>query len=448
VPGGPQDHEHHNLAVMYDGLLLHPWAPEFGGGGVSFFDVSDPCVPRLVGQGYTPKMRETHTLSFGSAGDREYLAVDYLEPDQPAVGGIGFWDITDPSAPVWVSELATPNFHYPDSYLRVTFSTFWLGPVVYVAAGFNGVHVVDATDPTAPVLVKTVTFDEVHLVGRVDVIGSRMFVHGAGTDVLVELDVSDPWDPKPISNGRLQVEGSDGEERPYYFSSIAGRYGLFARSKSAGGPIVYDLSAPGDPVWVSEVVTEGGDGGYVYRQGDRIFQGDSNFGAIHDFSAPASPSELTRITVRGDLDTMSPIGNVVVVSVDQGALPGEASAVFPWDEAPDSTAPVAEMLWPRPGAAGVAPAAAIGVSFDEWIEPKSAHMGSFRVWDVRRREVVRGQVQVQEALVNFTPEAPWEDDTSYAVWLPAGGITDVSGNPLADDVRSVFSTGAVVQVAR
>ena len=63
LDGGDEDIvDHHNLVTMYDGYLLMPWAPEFGSGGLSFFDVSDPCAPKRVGHGYSPEMRETHTI--------------------------------------------------------------------------------------------------------------------------------------------------------------------------------------------------------------------------------------------------------------------------------------------------------------------------------------------------------------------------------------------------
>lgn len=432
--------------MIHDGWVVHPWAPEDGGGGISFLDATDPCAPVVHGQGWADGMRESHTLAFGEADGREYLAVDYLSPDAPDVGGVGFWDITDRSAPVWVSELATPGFYYPDSYLRVTFSNFWQGPVVYVAAAFNGIHLVDASDPTRPALIGTYDFDPPHLVGRIDVIGTRLFATSAGTQRVIELDVSDPWDPQPIAGGVFDTLNAEGTVDGYYFASIAGRYGLFARGERAGGPIVYDLTTPGAPVWVGEAVTEGGDGGYVYRQGDRVFQGDSNFGGMFDLSDPAAPVEVQRITVQGDLDTMSPLGNVVVVSVDSAAVPGRASTVFPVDPEPDADPPALELVDPPDGATRVATTARIGASFDEWVERASVHPGSFRVADGRTGEPVAGTFNVQEAIVNFTPDAPLRPDTPYVVSVPAGGVTDVSGNPVQATVTWVFSTGATAEL--
>ncbi len=444
VLGGPGDHEHHNLLVMYDGYLVHPWAPEDGGGGISFFDATDPCEPQLVGQTWDDRMRETHTLAFGQADDREYLAVDYLDPDDGTVGGVGFWDITDRSAPVWVSQLATPNFSYPDSYLRVTFSSFWLGDVLYHAGAFNGLHVIDASDPLNPVLVRTVTFEGLpHMVGSFTVVGDVGIAASASTARVVTLDVSDPFDPRPIPGGDILGSDATGEKATYYFSSIGGKYGLFARKMQGGGPIVYDLTDPAAPAYVGEHYTPEGDGGYVYRQSDRLFFGDSNFGSVYDFSDPAQPVELERFVVGGDMDTLSPIGNVMVVSVDSGAPAGQASSVFPHALEPDSVAPVVEWFRPMDGQTGLRPTTAIGVSFDEWVEAKSVFQGSFRVKD-EQGDPVPGQFNTQESVVNFSPSEPLKAKHTYTVSVEAGGITDISGNATDHTTTWSFTTGPAV----
>jgi hypothetical protein len=437
VLGGPGDAEHHNLSVMHDGYLVHPWAPESGGGGISFFEFDDPCNPVLVGQTWSDQMRETHTLAFGEAGGREYLAVDSLDPDNGRVGGVGFWDITDRTAPVWVSELETPMFSYPDSYLFVTFASFWQGNVLYVAAAFNGIHVVDVSDPTQPVLVNTVKFDPPHLVGSFTVVGNVGMAASAGTQRVWMVDVSDPLDPKPIH--MFDTVRADGEVDKYYFSSIAGRYGLFARNERGGGPIVYDLTDPAAPVWTGEAWTPEGDGGYVYRQGERLFQGDSSFAAIWDYSDPSAPTELARYDVPGDVDTISPIGNVAIVSVDEGGLPGQASNVFPWQEAPDTDPPAIELVDPPAEAKAIAHTARIGLSFDEWVERATVFEGSFRVTDADGWPI-EGGFNVQENVVNFTPREPLPADTVIRVVVPAGGITDLSGNPVAEELSWQFTT--------
>ena len=54
LTGGETDHQEHNLVSMHNGYLLMPWAPEDGGGGISFYDYTDPCAPIKIGQAEDP----------------------------------------------------------------------------------------------------------------------------------------------------------------------------------------------------------------------------------------------------------------------------------------------------------------------------------------------------------------------------------------------------------
>jgi hypothetical protein len=49
-----------------------------------------------------------------------------------------------------------------------------------------------------------------------------------------------------------------------------------------------------------------------------------------------------------------------------------------------------------------------------------------------------------ETVVNFVPDAPLAEDTTYWVELPAGGLADTSGTPTDSDHRFAFSTGEEV----
>jgi hypothetical protein len=173
-----------------------------------------------------------------------------------------------------------------------------------------------------------------------------------------------------------------------------------------------------------------------------LFQGESNFGSRYDFADPSAPVELTRIDIDGDFDTLTPIGNVAVASVDSGAAAGLSTVVFPWAAEPDRRGPTAELVNPADGTVWVPVTGRIGLSFDELVEPRSVHAGSFRVWDEAGR-AVPGRFYTQEHIVNFVPDA-LEADTSYFVEVPAGGIADVSGNPTSAAMRFRFSTGAEV----
>ncbi|MFN7142675.1 MAG: Ig-like domain-containing protein [Myxococcota bacterium] len=438
LTGGPEDVEHHNLVGIYDGWLVLPWAPEDGGGGVSVYTFDDPCAPGKVGEAYAEHMRESHTLAIAEVGDRTILAVDAHRSDDE--GGIGFWDLTDPTDPVWLSELMLPDYDYPDAYFRVALSTFWQGDVLYVSAGFLGVFAIDVRDPENPAILSQWT-ETAFLAGSFHVVGNLALASSAGLSRTMVWDIGDPQNWQLLAD--FDVTDDAGDPLGYYFANVGGRYALFARKTEGGGPVVYDLLGENGPVRIGAGASPDGDGGYVARHHDVLFQGESNFGARYDFSDPTNPTEVARIDMPGDFDTLVPLGNVAVASVDEGGDPGLATQVFPWDTEVDARGPTVELTSPADGASWVPVTGRVGLSFDEQIEPKSVHAGSLRVWRADG-EAVPGRFYGQETIANFVPDAPLDADTTYVVEVPAGGIADVTGNPTGDTVRFTFSTGADV----
>ena len=437
LDGGPEDGDHHNLVAMYDGYLLMPWAPEWSHGGISFFDMSEPCAPTKVGEAFTEVMRESHSLSFSNIGGR-YLAVDTHHA--PTEGGVGFWDIADPTNPVWVGDVTVFGYGYPDSYARVTIHTFWQGPWLYVAGADTGVYVLDARDPRDVVFHTAFNLDPPMRVGSFHVVGNRALMstlEGARTALI---DLSDPVAPKLIAGGDFNVTDATGEERDYYFANVGGQYALFARKEGAGGPILYDLTDPEGAQFVGDHPTVGGNGGYVSLQGDDVFVGDSHWGAVLDFSDPSAATETGRASIPGDLDTATPVGHFMVLSVDDESISGQASAVVPWRTDADVRGPRIGFTSPADGELFVPVTGRVGISFDEPVEPVSVFAGSFRV-TAPSGELVPGWFNAQENIANFTPEQPLTEDTVYTVEIPAGGIVDPSGNT-ADPYTFRFSTGA------
>lgn len=445
--GGEEDSDHHNLVVPWDGYLLMPWAPEYSVGGISFFDMSDPCAPVKVGEGFDGDMRETHSVGFRHYEGRDYAAVNYhggIDFDIGEMqGGVQIWDITDVADPFVVAEVHVPGYLYPDSYQFVTLSLSWAGPWIYVASADNGVHVIDATDPTAPEFVSQYTFDPILRLGTFHVMGNVAMAGSAEGSRTVMMDISDPTDPQPLPGGEFDVTDDDGVPREYYFANLGGEWALFARKEGGGGAIVYDVSDPTNPTRVGHGASPG-NGGYVFRQHDTVFVGESSFAGVYDFSDPANPTTIGTAGLPGDLDTATPLGNLVILAVDDDSEPDQATSVVPWREEPDTQAPRIGMTSPRDGETFAALTSRIGVSFDEMVEPKSVFAGSFRVatadgWPVE------GWFTAQENLVNFAPREPLEPDTTYVVTVPAGGITDFFGNATDEELSFRFSTGAEVE---
>lgn len=439
-----RDPDHHNLVVMYDGWLLMPWAPESGIGGIALFDISDPCAPVRAGGGFSLEMRESHSIGFSRAGGA-WAVTDGIRlgpPNVAASAGILFWDLSDPLAPEPVKLMELPGARYPDAYDRVTLSVFWQVPYVYVGGGDNGVYVIDASDPRRPELVDQIRFEPVMRVGQVQAIGNLLVVTTAEQPRTVLLDISDPRDPRPIGGGDFTVrESPDGATRDAYFTNTSNGYVFYARKENGGGIIVYDIRDPGAPAWAG-AVSSGGNGGYVFLKDNFAFVGESSFASIYDISDLGAITPVAELDLAGDLDTLVPVGNLAVLSVDDDADPDRGSAVAPWRSEPDREPPEVTWMWPADGAT-IGVVSSFGLTLSEAVDVNSAWEGSVRLYPSGTDPAetrVNGHVSAQENIVNLVPRAPLLPDTEYTLELPAGGLSDVSGNPLAEPVIATFRT--------
>jgi hypothetical protein len=439
--GGDLDiSDHHNLVVMYDGYLLMPWAPEWSGGGLTFYDISDPCAPVTVGTGYSRHMRETHSIGFSHI-DGAWAVVNGLE--RPRHGGVQFWDVSDPTAPEAVANLNLPGFLYPDAYARVTLSVFWQAPYVYAASADNGIHIIDATDPREPTFVSQYVFDPILRAGQVQAIGDMLVVTAAEGARTVLLDISDPARPQPIPGGDFLATDGDGVTRDAYFTNTANGFVYYARKSAGGGVMIWDIRDPTQPAYVGDYRSEG-NGGYVFVKDSYAFVGESRFATQYDISDPTDIREVRRFALTGDLDTITPIGNVAFVAVDDEANPGEGTAAAPYDTEPDRVPPRVTWVWPPDGATDLTPTSRIGLSFNEMVDARSAFEGSVRLYRTDQESpeagAVHGWISAQENLVNFWPVEPLAPGTEYRLEVPAGGITDYSGNPIEEPFSATFRT--------
>lgn len=434
LDGGEQDRDFHNLVVMYDGYLLLPWAAEFGGGGLSFFDVSDPCAPRSVGTGTSRFMRETHAVGFSSMGGRWAVVNGMVRFNR---GGLQFWDVSDVSAPKVVSDLEVPGFLYPDAYKRVVLSVFWQAPYVYATGSQNGIYVIDASDPAAPRVVKQVQLDPVMQTGQLQAIGDLLIVTASQESRTVLFDISDPADPQALPGGDFELRDLDGNVQKAYFSNVGDGYIYYARKSEGGGLIVVDIHDPTRPKVIASHRSDG-NGGYVFIKDRLAFLGETNWGAIYDIADLDNIKEIGRLTLKGDQDTLVPIGNMAVLSVDDKGERDQATMLAPYALEPDTSPPVVTWSWPADGAVDLTPTSRIGVTFSEMVDVQSAWEGSVRLYKEGEAPAmgrVDGHISVQENVLNFWPAAPLERGQRYVFEIPAGGVRDYNNNRITQPFK-------------
>lgn len=438
LDGGPEDDvDHHNTVTMLDGHLVMPWAPEWGGGGLTTYSFADPCAPTVVGTSFSPLMRETHAAGF--------YKKDGWKAVVNGVNGVQFWDLTDPKLPTVTSDLPIKGVFWPDAYARVVLSVFWQAPYVYAAAADNGIFVIDAADPAKPVLLTKYKFDPPLRAGGIFAVGNLLVVTAAEGSRTVLLDIgTDPARPEPIPGGTFEIHDGMGTSLEAYHAHVNAGMALYATKTNGGGLAMFDITDAEAPKFVGYHNAPDGNGGYVFVKEGVAFVGQSHFAEAVDISDPTKPASIRRFDLTGDLDTIIPVGNVVILSVDDKADKDRGSSVAPFREMPDTSGPVVNMVHPRDGAKAQPITSRIGLTFNEFVDIGSLWEGSFIVREVGTTNPIAGHYSGQEGIVNFWPASPLAPETEYEVVIPAGGVVDFNGNPTTAEFRSTFTTGPCV----
>jgi DNA-binding beta-propeller fold protein YncE len=435
-----------NVALMLNGYFVLMFAPDSGQstGGFLVYDVSNPRKPRLVKKIYEPtgrtaEFREPHAIGQATIGGRQYLAV-------PSTRGIEFWDFTDVNDIRQVSKLALPTVDGGD-YTNVSWQLWWQAPHVYVASADDGMYIVDARDPARPVLAQRgrgrpnpVPTGELggFRVGPIFTMGNHLVLSSMESYAgLASLDISDPLNPRLLDAV---------DQVPFYYATCFDGGNLYGSARGQGARMFsYDLSDPARFVPRDSRLAMD-DQLYCGVQDQFLFQGAQVMIHKIDVSDPLNHRHVGRGGLfpegseqarHSDHGQVTPMGNLVFVGNDHGV----ASGFIVHDRKPDTTPPRVRQVSPRPGAREQATTSRVGIALTDNILPESVHAGSFIVRP-RGAAALAGTYSVQLGIVNFSPDQPLAPHTTYEVVLPAGGLKDYAGNPIATTYRARFTTGA------
>jgi PKD repeat protein len=436
----------HSRVAMYKGYLLVPYSVDSGapGGGLSFYDLSDPRHPALVKQVDEAPLREAHGFGFSSSDAGDYAVFQ-------AVEGIELWDLTSITSPVM------KHYHHlggikPSDYTEGAWWSFFQAPYVFVGGSGHGLYVVDATDVNHP---QTIAHLETGVTGGVRIgpvfaVGNLLVASSMDGAGYFTFDISDPAHPQII---QLAIPGPDGtpnpDAPPIYSSMFNGDhiYGAGTDNRlhvtDVSNPSVIHSVGTSEDRLVAGGTTDVLDkGGYVEVQDGFAFSGFSHQFAKVNVSDPAHPHVvLTGSSGIGgrDEDFASVLGNLVFVGSDHPV----GSALIPHQAAPDTTPPAVNMVNPRPQAIHQALTSRVGLTFTDAIDVRTIGSASFIVRPLGGA-ALPGKYSTQTGIVNFSPDAKLQPNTTYEVIVPAGGLRDNVGNAVAVAFTSRFSTGAVV----
>ena len=442
-----------NMAYLHNGWFFTLFASDSGftGGGLLFYDVSDPRSPVLLNRvfqlfadgrdevaidgldpyhfdGPTGQFREAHAIGFTTIGHADYAMFH-------TALGVQIWDLSDAMDPFPVGALDLPGV-YTGDYNDVAWQLSWQGRVAYISSSERGIFIVDTEDPTNPFLAdrgdlpNPVPTGELggFRIGPIFAVGNQLVVSSMDTKGgYAVLDISDPVNPTLLS---AMTQGFD----KFYSTCFSGNR-IYGSVRGSGAAMtVHDVSDPfvidlvNDELVIDEQL-------YCGTQDHFVFQGNE-----HDFAKidVSNPNEYT-VVGTGDLKRpnadhgqMSPYGNLLFVGNDHGT----GSAFIPHQLEPDTTPPVVTMVSPEDGAVHVAATSRVGLTFSDAIDNLSVSTDSIELRPVDG-DVVPGRFALQGQIVNFAPDAPLASGV-YEVRIMAGGVTDWAGNPIEEAFTSTF----------
>ena len=359
------------FVTMHDGYLFVPFSQDGGGGGgnsgFTFYDISNPRAPVVAfstldstdysteaGGNFAGDLREPHGYTI--AGDIACFTMN----DKPGnKSGLQFWDFSDidGAGPVRLSEISLGSLTGGD-YDNTAWWVAWQGGRYAYVAGTNaGLYIVDATDPSNPVVKKQVPTGQLggFRINTVHVIGNLMVVtNGNNANGIATFDIGDPLNPQA-----LDVE--TGFNGGYSVQMNADR--ILVASDPAR---VYSIADPSAITLVGTGPDVAGGGGYgIFKDGHFIYGSSSAMVDLDLTTSPISSNGTLAPTgfTNPDWDFATPLGNMIFMGNDHNG-----SALVTNSTTPDTSPPAVTMVSPRNGTTGQPLTSRIGIGFSDLVE--------------------------------------------------------------------------------
>jgi YVTN family beta-propeller protein len=438
----------HGFVSMHRGYLMVIFSNDGGGGkgsgGFAFLDISNPEAPQKIfstqdspvytssaSAHYAGDFAESHGYSMGG----DILCMTY---NAPSSGGVEFWDLSDPASPTGprrLSKLPLSTLTGGD-YAGKAWWVTWQGRYAYVAGSDAGLFIVDALNPEAPVEAKRIPTGQLggFSIHTCIAVGNLLILTRAEESNvnpgLTIMDIGDPLNPKLLFTDATLDMG--------YSVMVNGE-----RILVADDPIsVYEMSDPTAPTLLGIGQDVSTKGGYGMAQDEFFVLGSSNHALKVDLSQRdladkfIATGKIRPPVPNADWDFAVPLGNLIFAGNDHG----DGSALLVSQTAPDTTPPAVNMVSPESNSVNQHTLSRIGLTFTDQIDSASINTSTITV---RRLggEALSGIFTTQTGMVNFHPSEPLEENTTYEISVPAGGIKDYSGNALQTSFLSYFSTG-------
>ena len=292
--------------------------------GVQIIDMTDPTVPDPVAaittdMGWFSNLFGPDSVAITQISGRTYAVVTATDDD-----GVQIIDMTDPTAPFPVATLTddTDGFTMLRGASDIAITQI-SGRTYAVVIAYDGIQIIDMTDPTAPASVTTLTYGygkfatlgDARDIAITKISGRTYAVVAAYYSVQI-IDMTDPAAPVAVITddvgGLTTLSGIDG----ITITQISGRTYAIAADSWDGNIQIIDITDPASPAPAAAITDDtdgfttlsGADGVAITQISGRTYAvvTDSWDGSVQiiDMTDPASPAPVAAITDDTDGFTM------------------------------------------------------------------------------------------------------------------------------------------------
>jgi YVTN family beta-propeller protein len=426
--------KHANFAYGIDGYL-------FRGGNAQheIWNIANPTSPvklSNLNSAHSAGEAESHQSSFAKYPDGKLYAATISGK------GIDIWDITNAASPIYVKAVLINGINYGD-FTSAVWGVFWQGNYIYVGGTNTGLHIVDATTPSAAAVISSVPTSSfcnvsagfIYAMGNILTLGTPK--QSAG---IVTMNISNPANPTLLDCVTSTTSS---------YSS-----GFFGKNMHLINPYrTYDvLTDPANITLLGSSATPPSE--YVHFDEGKLFLGllrgarNGNGGVIiYNIDNPSAIVEEAYIRghqVTG-VDDQFPlaIGNLMTVCDEESAGGNQGCWFAPIATSPNTSPPTVMHVEPKNNSINNPTTSRIGISFNSQVELASFNTSTMIVREVGTTTPLSGKFGYSGTVVSFWPDSALKNNTQYEVILTAGGITDLVGNRIAAQFRSTFTVGTL-----
>ncbi len=441
-----------SMIAMHRGYMFVPLGADHGGGqgagAFAFYDVSNPSAPVSVFDSrseaaryhtpgttnYVGDWAEIHHLP--ASGDLFLISERRNGSAGYCIFDVGpFFDDDPETHPRVVSRFSFSGVTNPSNYDGFSFALGWQGTrYLYAPTGAQGLYVVDTgnfNNPTQLTHVSRAALGNITMRAAWP-IGNML--------ILCEADVQAQF--------RARIFDISNPANPVQTGSFTGPFGYhgFVYGGSfynAASPLVsYDFSNPSNIVEKVLATPELDRPEYGFGQDGHVHVGHYPGGLRWKLNG--NTADFVSRADSGLVDDhafLNPLGNLLALCSDHNNDRKIMICVSGKDQ--DLLPPEALFTSPADGAVNQNVLSRVGISFSDWVDPKSVNGSTIEIRNLTTGDIIPGSYSAMMGIVNFVPAAPLALNSTYDVILKAGGVKDQVGNAVPNEVRvSRFSTGS------